>query len=164
MPDLCHHWSFHVIASENTDARGDPTAVLVIDETGFLKKGNRSAGVQRQYSGTAGCIENCQIGVFLAYASPKGHTLLDRELYLPKSWIQDHERCRAAHHSFNACAGLFSGLASRRRRTHAQKKSEQALQTPEPKHLIPFQPKYFLISLSWCPSALPKSDGFSFIS
>jgi SRSO17 transposase len=65
---------------------GDPEAVFVIDETGFLKKGSKSVGVQRQYSGTAGRIENCQIGVFLAYASPKGRTFLDRELYLPKEW------------------------------------------------------------------------------
>lgn len=74
-----------------------PNAVVVIDETGFLKKGDKSVGVQRQYSGTAGRIENCQIGVFLAYASPRGHTLLDRELYLPQSWINDPARCRAAH-------------------------------------------------------------------
>lgn len=73
-----------------------PNGVLVIDETGFIKKGTHSVGVQRQYSGTAGRIENCQIGVFLAYASAKGHTLLDRELYLPKSWVQDPDRCRAA--------------------------------------------------------------------
>ncbi len=73
-----------------------PNAMLVIDETGFLKKGTKSVGVQRQYSGTAGRIENCQIGVFLAYASAKGQTLLDRELYLPKSWTQDPDRCRAA--------------------------------------------------------------------
>ena len=59
-------------------------AVLVVDETGFLKKGEKSVGVQRQYSGTAGRIENCQIGVFLAYASARGRTLLDRELYLPQ--------------------------------------------------------------------------------
>lgn len=72
-------------------------AVVIIDETGFLKKGTKSAGVQRQYSGTAGRIENCQMGVFLAYASPRGHTLLDRELYLPKSWTDDQERCREAH-------------------------------------------------------------------
>jgi SRSO17 transposase len=71
---------------------GDPAAVLVIDETGFLKKGTKSVGVQRQYSGTAGRIENCQIGVFLAYASGKGHTLLDRELYLPKEWAADPTR------------------------------------------------------------------------
>ena len=65
---------------------GDPGAVFVIDETGFLKKGTKSVGVQRQYSGTAGRIENCQIGVFLAYASPQGRTFLDRELSLPKEW------------------------------------------------------------------------------
>jgi SRSO17 transposase len=65
---------------------GDERAVLVVDETGFLKKGTKSVGVQRQYSGTAGRIENCQIGVFLVYASPKGRTFLDRELYLPKEW------------------------------------------------------------------------------
>jgi len=75
---------------------GDSGGVLVIDETGFLKKGTKSAGVQRQYSGTAGRIENCQIGVFLAYASPKGHALVDRELYLPESWTEDRPRCRAA--------------------------------------------------------------------
>jgi len=75
---------------------GDPGAVLVIDETGFLKKGTKSAGVQRQYSGTAGRIENCQLGVFLAYASRHGHALIDRELYLPEGWISDRLRCREA--------------------------------------------------------------------
>lgn len=74
----------------------DPLAVGVIDETGFLKKGEQSVGVQRQYSGTAGKVENCQIGVFLGYASPKGRAFLDRELYLPKSWTQDRSRCAAA--------------------------------------------------------------------
>jgi SRSO17 transposase len=74
----------------------DPDAVLVIDETGFLKKGWHSAGVARQYSGTAGRIENCQIGVFLAYASQHGHTLLDRELYVPEAWTNDRERCQQA--------------------------------------------------------------------
>ena len=78
-------------------ALADPQAILVLDETGFLKKGTKLVGVQRQYSGTAGRIENCQIGVFLAYTSPKGHALIDRELNLPKSWTQDPERCRAAH-------------------------------------------------------------------
>jgi SRSO17 transposase len=63
-----------------TEHLGDPGGVLVVDETGFLKKGGKSAGVQRQYSGTAGRIENCQIGVFLAYASGKGRALVDREL------------------------------------------------------------------------------------
>jgi SRSO17 transposase len=75
---------------------GDPAAVLVIDETGFLKKGTKSVGVQRQYSGTAGRIENCQIGVFLAYASPQGHAFLDRALYLPKVWAEDAARREAA--------------------------------------------------------------------
>jgi SRSO17 transposase len=75
---------------------GDADGVLVVDETGFIKKGTRSAGVQRQYSGTAGRVENCQLGVFLAYASPKGRALVDRELYLPKSWTEDRERCREA--------------------------------------------------------------------
>jgi SRSO17 transposase len=70
--------------------------VLVVDETGFLKKGVKSAGVARQYSGTAGRIENCQIGVFLGYAAPAGRTFLDRELYLPKGWTEDRDRCRDA--------------------------------------------------------------------
>jgi SRSO17 transposase len=75
---------------------GDAGGVLVVDETGFVKKGTRSAGVQRQYSGTAGRVENCQLGVFLAYAAPKGRALVDRELYLPKSWTDDRDRCREA--------------------------------------------------------------------
>jgi SRSO17 transposase len=75
---------------------GDPEAVLVLDETGFLKKGRHSAGVARQYSGTAGKVDNCQIGVFLGYASPLGHALVDRELYLPEEWTDDRERCRHA--------------------------------------------------------------------
>jgi SRSO17 transposase len=75
---------------------GDPDAVLVIDETGFLKKGTKSVGVARQYSGTAGRIENCQIGVFLAYASPHGQAFLDRALYLPKVWTEDRPRRLAA--------------------------------------------------------------------
>jgi SRSO17 transposase len=76
---------------------GDPGGVLVVDETGFLKKGGKSAGVQRQYSGTAGRIENCQVGVFLAYTSPRGRTLVDRELYLPKEWASDPARRTEAH-------------------------------------------------------------------
>jgi SRSO17 transposase len=75
---------------------GEPGGVLIADDTGFLKKGTRSAGVQRQYSGTAGRTENCQVGVFLAYASRFGHALIDRELYLPQSWTDDPQRCRAA--------------------------------------------------------------------
>jgi SRSO17 transposase len=75
---------------------GSADGVLVVDETGFLKKGTKSAGVQRQYSGTAGRVENCQLGVFCAYATSKGRALIDRELYLPKSWIADRDRCRQA--------------------------------------------------------------------
>jgi SRSO17 transposase len=75
---------------------GDPSGVLVADETGFLKKGTTSVGVQRQYSGTAGKVDNCQLGVFLAYASGKGRAFIDRELYLPKAWTEDPARCRAA--------------------------------------------------------------------
>jgi SRSO17 transposase len=75
---------------------GDPEAVLVLDETGFLKKGRHSAGVARQYSGTAGRSENCQIGVLLSYAGRLGHTWLDRELYLPQEWIDDRARCQQA--------------------------------------------------------------------
>jgi SRSO17 transposase len=73
-----------------------PDGVLIVDETGFLKKGEHSAGVARQYSGTAGRIENAQIGVFLAYASGKGHALIDRALYLPEEWCDDAERRAAA--------------------------------------------------------------------
>lgn len=75
-----------------TEHLGDAAGVLVLDETGFLKKGDKSAGVQRQYSGTAGRIENCQVGVFLAYASRYGRTLIDRALYLPESWAADQAR------------------------------------------------------------------------
>jgi len=79
-----------------TEHLGDEEAVLIVDETGFLKKGTHSAGVKRQYSGTVGRIENCQVGVFLAYASQRGHVFLDRALYLPEDWMADRERCRQA--------------------------------------------------------------------
>jgi SRSO17 transposase len=75
---------------------GDPGAVLVLDETGFVKKGAHSVGVQRQYSGTAGRIENCQVGVFLGYAGRHGHALIDRALYLPEGWATDPARRAAA--------------------------------------------------------------------
>ena len=75
---------------------GDAEAVLVVDETGFLKKGTHSVGVARQYSGTAGRVDNCQIGVFLVYATAQGRTFLDRELYLPKEWATDSNRRAAA--------------------------------------------------------------------
>jgi SRSO17 transposase len=86
--DLCRDY-----AVERLGAAG---AVLVVDETGFLKKGRHSAGVARQYSGTAGRVENSQVGVFLAYASRRGHALIDRRLYLPQTWAEDLERRRAA--------------------------------------------------------------------
>ncbi len=75
---------------------GGPDAVLVVDETGDLKKGVHSVGVQRQYTGTAGRIENSQVGVFLGYAGAGGHTLIDRRVYLPASWTDDRQRCAAA--------------------------------------------------------------------
>ncbi|WP_093408105.1 IS701 family transposase [Micromonospora sediminimaris] len=81
---------------------GHDDGVLIVDETGFLKKGVKSAGVQRQYSGTAGRTENCQLGVFLAYASPAGRTLIDRELYLPRRWCDDPAR--------RAEAGIEAGV------------------------------------------------------
>jgi SRSO17 transposase len=78
------------------DHLGDPGAVLVVDETGEVKKGDQSVGVQRQYTGTAGRIENAQVSVFVTYAAPRGHALIDRALYLPRSWTEDRDRCAAA--------------------------------------------------------------------
>jgi SRSO17 transposase len=90
------HWEAAVVRDDLrayvVEHVGDARGVLVVDETGFLKKGTRSVGVARQYSGTAGRIENCQVGVFLAYASPKGRAFLDRALYLPKVWAEDAAR------------------------------------------------------------------------
>ncbi|MFL5883213.1 MAG: IS701 family transposase [Actinomycetota bacterium] len=75
---------------------GDPGAVLVLDETGDLKKGSRTVGVQRQYTGTAGKVDNAQVAVYLAYATPAGHGVVDRELYLPQGWVDDPARCQVA--------------------------------------------------------------------
>jgi SRSO17 transposase len=75
---------------------GDPEAVLVVDETGDLKKGAQTVGVQRQYTGTAGRIENAQVAVYLAYATDAGHAMIDRDLYVPRGWIDDPDRCQAA--------------------------------------------------------------------
>ncbi len=86
------------------DHLGDPAAgVFVVDETGFVKKGRRSAGVQRQYTGTSGKSTG-QLGVFLAYTSSKGGALIDRELYLPKSWTEDPDRCAKAGIPADCCA------------------------------------------------------------
>ena len=108
------------VAEHLADAEG----VVVVDETGFLKKGNKSAGVQRQYSGTAGRIENCQIGVFLAYAATKGRTLLDRELYLPQVWAKDWERRREA--------GVPEDVSFRTKPRLAQRMLERALESGVP--------------------------------
>src|SRR3989440_7545775 len=75
---------------------GTHQAIVVIDESSFPKRGSKSAGVQAQYCGTSGQVENCQVGVFLAYVTAKGHTLLDRELYLPFDWTEDPQRCQEA--------------------------------------------------------------------
>jgi SRSO17 transposase len=75
---------------------GCPDAVLAVDETGDLKKGTHTVGVQRQYTGTEGWIENSKVGVFLGYAGTDGHTPIDRRVYLPASWTDDRNRCRAA--------------------------------------------------------------------
>jgi SRSO17 transposase len=76
---------------------GTESAILILDETGFLKSGHKSAGVGTQYCGSTGDLENCQIGVFLSYATPRGHSLIDRELYLPADWLDDPQRCQQAH-------------------------------------------------------------------
>jgi SRSO17 transposase len=78
------------------DHLGDPGAVLVVDETGDVKKGTATVGTQRQYTGTAGRIENAQVAVYLTYAGRRGHAMIDRELYLPKSWTSDPARCIGA--------------------------------------------------------------------
>jgi len=94
-------------------AEDEPAGVLIVDETGFLKKGTKSAGVQRQYSGTAGRIENCQVGVFLALAGSRGRALIDRELYLPQSWCADRARCDEAGVPQNVAFATKPKLAMR---------------------------------------------------
>ncbi|WP_353189138.1 IS701 family transposase [Pseudomonas sp.] len=95
------HWDAdalgNLVRAYAIESLGNADGVLVVDETGFLKKGTHSVGVARQYSGTAGRIENCQVGVFLAYASRYGQTLIDRQLYLPKEWVEDEARRTSAH-------------------------------------------------------------------
>ena len=85
-----------IVAAPSVWTVSEPVSTWILDDTGFLKKGVRSAGVARQYSGTAGRVENCQVGVFLAYRSAKGHGLVDRQLYLPATWTDDRQRCREA--------------------------------------------------------------------
>jgi SRSO17 transposase len=103
---------------------GDPAAVLVLDETGFVKKGTHSAGVARQYTGTAGRIENAQVGMFLAYAALAGVALIDRDLYLPKAWTDDRERCRAA--------GIGDQVAFQTKPQLAQAMLQRAVETRVP--------------------------------
>jgi SRSO17 transposase len=95
------HWDADalrdIVRDYALETLADPDAVLVIDETGFLKQGKASCGVARQYSGSAGKITNCQIGVFAAYVSRHGHAFIDRALYLPKAWTTDRARLKAAH-------------------------------------------------------------------
>jgi hypothetical protein len=97
------------------DHLGCPDGVLVVDETGdvMLRRARASAGVQRQYSGTAGRVENCQVAVFVSYAAPAGHALIDRELYLPRSWIADPARCAAAGIPGKTVFATKPGLARR---------------------------------------------------
>src|SRR5215213_5557703 len=103
---------------------GDPDGVLVVDETGFLKKGSKSCGVARQYSGTAGRIENCQIGVFLGYATPRGRAGIDRALYLPRAWAEDPKR--------RAAAGVPGQVAFRTKPQLALEMIERALAAAVP--------------------------------
>ena len=86
-----------VVRDYALETLAEPDAVLVVDETGFLKQGKASCGVARQYTGSAGKITNCQIGVFAAYVSRHGHAFIDRALYLPKAWTDDPARMAAAH-------------------------------------------------------------------
>lgn len=106
VPDAIQRLLYRTLWDENAvrdelqrygvEEMSDPEGIVVIDETGFLKCGEMSVGVQRQYSGTAGKVENCQLGVFLSYSSPKGWALLDRRLYLPKVWTEDEKRRKKA--------------------------------------------------------------------
>lgn len=95
------HWDAEalvaIVRDHVVESLADPDAVLMIDETGFLKQGKSSCGVARQYTGSAGKITNCQIGVFATYASCHGHAFIDRRLYMPKAWTDDPVRMAAAH-------------------------------------------------------------------
>jgi len=97
----------------------DDDAVLVVDETGFLKQGKSSCGVARQYTGSAGKITNCQIGVFAAYVSCHGHAFIDRALYLPKSWTDDPARLKATYVPSDMVFATKPQLAARIRRCDA---------------------------------------------
>jgi SRSO17 transposase len=87
------HWNYHQLVA---DAMGEPDGVLMFDETGFVKKGQESVGVARQYCGTLGKVENCQVGVFAGYASRHGYALVDKRLFLPEVWFTDAYAARRA--------------------------------------------------------------------
>ncbi|MFE9203377.1 IS701 family transposase [Micromonospora sp. NPDC007230] len=106
------------------DALGDADAVLILDDTGDLKKGVYTVGTQRQYTGTAGRIENAQVAVNLAYATPGGYTLIDREVYLPKAWTDDADRC--------AAAGVPTGVGFATKLTLARRMLARALDAGVP--------------------------------
>ena len=116
------------------DHLGEPEGVLIVDETGFLKKGTKSAGVSRQYSGAAGRIENCQVGVFLAYRSGRGAAFLDRALYLPKAWAEDRPRRREA--------GIPEGVAFATKPQLARGMLRRALRAGVPARWVPADEVY----------------------
>jgi SRSO17 transposase len=89
-------WNADELRDVTREYIGEEEGTLVVDETGFMKQGKKSCGVKRQYSGTAGRIENCQIGVFLTYAGRKGNAIVDRRLYIPEEWTKDSVRCKEA--------------------------------------------------------------------
>lgn len=106
------------------DELSDPNGVLIVDDSGDLKSGTGTVGVQRQYTGTAGRVENAQVATYLAYATPKGRTLIDRELYLPKSWTEDRRRCQAA--------GVPDDVEFATKVTHARRMLTRALDASVP--------------------------------
>ena len=103
---------------------GDEDATLIVDESGFPKKGTKSVGVARQYAGILGRTDNCQVGVFLSYSSGKGHTLCDRRLFLPEAWTKDRPRCEAA--------GVPAGVIFRTKPELAAEMVEQAVRAGMP--------------------------------
>jgi SRSO17 transposase len=108
-------WDEHAVRDDVrdylVDHLGNPAAVLLVDETGDLKKGTTTVGVQRQYTGTAGKVDNAQVAVYLTYATTAGHGVIDRELYLPRGWIDDPARCHAAGVSAQRAFAAKPGLA-----------------------------------------------------
>lgn len=123
-----------VVAAYVYEGLQDVDGVHILDETGFVKKGTQSVGVQRQYTGTVGKTENCQVAVFLAYASPKGAALVDRALYLPESWTSDPERLKKA--------GVPDGTTLTTKSELGRRMLEQALATGAPKGWVAADEEY----------------------